>query len=582
MTKSFPFQNTEWILLVVISAIVIWLLFIWKERSKYPNYKFFLNSIVALIAISTLSILILKPLMFSLARPFKVAITTNGFKEKQLDSLKKEYENLVTYNYDPENKLLEDRSIPESVFILGDGIKNYDLWQLDAIKTIYLGGNEPKGIVNLNYDNQSKIGKQAIFKGTYLNALKGHKLILETPDKKSVDSIVLIDKKAQNFQLVANLNVKGSYLYHLTEKDSLGNIISSDPLPMTVSGEHNLKILIINNFPTFETKYLKNFLAEKGHEVIVRSQITKNRYKYEYFNTKTKPNIDFSQKNLEVFDLLLIDISTLNKLSRSNKNTIKQAVKDDGLGVFIQSDMSLFGLKNNFSGFNFIKNNTNSIRLKQWPRNKINVFPYRFKNELSLQPIHIFEAKIVSAYQQFGLGKIGTSSFKNTYQLLLDGNNKIYQGIWAEIIENVSKKNITIADWDSESLIAFQNEPFAFNVATQIAFPSLIDRDSLKLALKQHIDVPTLWEGITYPKEIGWQKLRLEKDTTEVFNFYVANNSKWQSLKSYKTIGDNKRHFRSRQELKKGTLKSAEPINLTWLFIVFIISIGYLWLAPKL
>jgi len=350
---------------------------------------------------------------------------------------------------------------------------------------------------------------------------------------------------------------------------------------MSVSEEDHLSILIINDFPTFETKYLKNYLSDQGHTIAIKSQITQRRYKYEYFNTNDPLNTDLSKKNLELFDLLIIDVTSLNKLSKSIKNTIKDVVNNYGLGVYIQGDPTLFRLKKNLGTFKFTKNSFTSIKLDPKLQN-INVFPFDFKNAISFQPIHTYKTKIITAYKQLGLGKIGTSAIKNSYELVLKGANSTYQAIWAEIIETISKKNITKATWNSNSHIAFQNEPFNFTLATQIVNPSLTNRDSLKFALKQNIAIPTLWEGITYPKKTGWHSLYVNNESTKPIEFYVTDSTKWRALKAYKTIKDNKLYFERHQELKKSGAKSAETINLNWLFAIFILSVGYLWLEPKL
>ena len=581
MINNLAFENNQWLIWVVFGALIIMLLFIWKEKRNYPSPKFFINTIISVIAISALALLILKPLKYASTKPFKMAILTKGFNKIQLDSLKNSHENLVMHTYSTEGKIFQNSAIPESVFILGDGIKAYDLYQLDAVKTTYIGGTKPKGIIKIKYNSKNTIGNKARINGRYLNPTSGHKLVLETPNKKTVDSVIFGNGVSTNFQLQTNLKAQGNFLYYLTEKDSMDTVINSDPLPFSIDGDNRLNILVINDFPTFETKFLKNYLSEQGHVIAIRSQITKNRYKYEIFNSNKKLNTNLTQKNLEQYDLLVMDVTTLNKLSRSNRNNIIEVVNKFGLGVFIQADPSLFSFKNPLTSFKFNRNKITSVRLDSSLKN-INVFPYDFKYALSLQHIHTNKEKILSAYKQLGLGKIGVSTIKNSYELVLNGHKNTYQNIWADLVESISKKNTTTANWNSKSPIAFENEPFIFTLATQATRPSLINRDSLKISLKQDIDIPTLWEGITYPKNVGWHSLQLTKEPNITLPYYVTDSTKWEALQSYKTIKENKRYFEAGKELKKASLKSAEPIDLKWLYLIFLMAIGYLWLQPKL
>ena len=123
-------------------------------------------------------------------------------------------------------------------------------------------------------------------------------MFLEDPSGQVLDSITLNGQKSQDFQLSTNLKLKGNFVYQLVEKDSLGVVINREPLPLIIKEQVQFHILIINASPSFETKNLKNYLAESGHKVTIRSQMTKDRYKYEYFNMDNRPIIRFEQEQL--------------------------------------------------------------------------------------------------------------------------------------------------------------------------------------------------------------------------------------------------------------------------------------------
>lgn len=103
--------------------------------------------------------------------------------------------------------------------------------------------------------------------------------------------------------------------------------------------------MILNGFPTFESKYLKNYLAETGHRVVVKNQLTAARYKYEYFNITSKPVIDITKEKLTLFDLLIIDSKSLKNLSNRERTTLKNVVKESGMGILIQPVQIILTLK---------------------------------------------------------------------------------------------------------------------------------------------------------------------------------------------------------------------------------------------
>ena len=69
---------------------------------------------------------------------------------------------------------------------------------------------------------------------------------------------VFYDKIYKNFDK-ALYNYEKSIELSLVEKDSMNNLLASNPIGIQVIPKSTLNVLIINGFPTFETKYLKKY-----------------------------------------------------------------------------------------------------------------------------------------------------------------------------------------------------------------------------------------------------------------------------------------------------------------------------------
>ncbi|MCK0107756.1 hypothetical protein MWU58_00485 [Flavobacteriaceae bacterium S0825] len=581
MIDKIFFINHQWLWQTVITTLCIWLVFIWKERTKLRKKSFYVNCTISLIALLSLALIALKPSVKNSSTSFKLAIITNGYNNVQLDSLKKVYKKLTVYSYKENQALFPSYKHPETLFILGDGLQPYDLWQLDAINTIYIGGDAPKGISHFAYNTQNTVGNKALFSGKYVRPIKGHKLLLEDPAGKALDSIILNNDDSQEFQLSTNLKVKGAFVYQLVEKDSVDNIIKKDPLPLTIKEKQPLHFLIVNASPSFETKYLKNYLAEAGHKVLVRSRLTKDRYKYEYFNMENKPTIRFTQEELKTFDIVIIDLLSLTGLSNNAKNAFETSIKADGLGVFIQPESNLFNSRSRWYSFNFISNTKNTTSLEISPKNTISKFPFVFKNDISVESVLNDNSNIISGYKRVGIGRIGTSVLKNTFELQLKGKTEIYKQLWAITIESIGKKETPIIEWNSNLKIAYVNEPFSFELRATIENP-IVTTKNYQIPIKRDIDIKDLWKGVTYPKSTGWNILQNNQDTTKIFKFYTINNSHWQTLKANNTIKSNKRYFGTNKPYVDTNNSTSKPINPLWFFIIFVLNLGYLWLVPKL
>lgn len=196
-----------------------------------------------------------------------------------------------------------------------------------------------------------------------------------------------------------------------------------------------------------------------------------------------------------------------------------------------------------------------------------------------MQSIHTDDNLILTGYKRNGSGRIGTTVFTNTYQLLLDGNTRAYKQLWSQVVENLSRMENPAVAWEKNQMITYKDEPFDFRLRTVLDSVEVKNKEGNTISLMQDIDFPTLWKGTTWPEQSGWNSL--QADTSGIFEYYVANNSNWKALTAFNTQEANKRYFISPETAGQG-LRSLEPINPLWFFGLFLICMGGLWLEPKL
>lgn len=581
MIEGFTFIHNKWFWPAILLAILVWSVFIWKEWPYSKTRRFYIHIAIAFIAVTSAFFIALQPATFATDRSTTVVLLTPHYNRAQLDSLKKEYKGLTIKKYVDTRPIFDTIPIPETLFILGEGVRPFDLWQLEDLPAIYLGGDQHEGITRIKYATPNKVGNFLKILGNYQNSKQGHQLTLTSPAGEEVDSLQLSEGDL-TFQLQTVLPAKGNFIYTLSAKDSLGSIITEDPIPISVVERAPLHIAIINEFPTFETKYLKNYLAEKGHEVLIRSQLTTARFKYEYFNMEYPLDFRFTEEKLARFDLLIIDANSLRSLSRNRRQVLEKVINDTGLGLYIQSDTNLYTSTISIANIGFLKNKQTSVILNEFPKTTIGTYPYNIKNTFGITPLFDNQKGIVAAYQQKGAGRVGVSVFQNTYELLLNGKMDAYQSLWATLITGVSKKEYSNVTWNTSHPWAYLNEPFNFELRTQLPEPMVRTENFHRIPLQQHITLRDIWMGKTYPNTMGWNTNQVIKDSTNSLKYYVMDSTHWNSLKSAKTRSENQRFFKNQNSTDIELKNVIQPINRLWFFIVFILSMGYLWLRPKL
>lgn len=581
MIDQLTLGQTHLIWPVLFGAVLLWFLFIWKEWTGKVGSRFYIKVLVGLIAVSALAMIALQPNIEKGQQISYTAILSTGYQKKDLDSLQSVHKNLKIRSYTPGMDLTHDIQRGQEVFVLGQGLQPFDVWQLDRASVHFLEGTKPIGVSRLTYTQKNVVGNDFVVSGEYHKASKGQQLVLTGPGDSPLDSVELKPMEIQRFDLKTIHPVAGKYVYSLIEKDSVGNVMSSAPLAVQISERDQLNILIINQFPSFETKYLKNFLAESGHVVKVRSQVSKGRYKYEYFNTERKSPITFTSKTLNEIDLLIIDATSLQQVSRSTRQLLETAIAEEGLGVFVQADEDMYSLNMPLLNFSFDKENTKEVVFDVYPNTNFRKHPFLFRNEVLLESVLQSESLIITAYKRSGEGRIGTTVLQNTYELILEGKDQEYQSIWSNAISSIAKRKSLETHWKQSEMMVYQDAPFHFEITANQENPLVKSTEGFSIPLARDIDLKEVWRGTTFPRKQGWNGLMLNQDSTEVFNFYVLDTSQWTSLQAFKNIRKNKRYF-NQQEKSTNKIATRKPIEPWWFFIVFLLAMSFLWLEPKL
>ncbi len=570
------FENSYLFWPVVILGAILFGLFIWKEWMLKLDISLLIKVFVAFILIFSLAMIALKPATMRTNKE-AVVLLTKGFSQNRLDSLKAKHKNLKQILYQENVPFEETLDLFGTIFILGDGVATYDFWQFNNRPATYLGSPMPKGITKLKYPLENVIGENLEINGSYNNATKGHSLVLQDSYGLAIDSVALLTDSLQNFKLKAALKATGKFVFKIVEKDETGIRVSQELLPFKVVPKTTFKILFINSYPVFETKYLKNFLSEMAHEVVLRTKLTKNRYKFEYFNYSNVPIINLDSITLSRFDLVIIDDMSYKSASKRQKTAINNAIENDGLGVFVQPNYNLFSQSNKEFDFRFEKDGKTKLRLTEYGKIAFDKFPFRFKNRNRFEGIHSSNGHNYTAYKRFKKGRVGTSVIHNTYQLQLKGKTEAYKRFWSDIVNRLAKQKESEVDWKINTNISIIHQPFKFELGISKSNNNVTLFNDRQLALKQHISGSNLWSGTNFPSQQGWNQIR---HGNEALDFYVFDTLAWQSLRTSNQHKMNNLYFLSSQHNAKRQ-RVRKTIPLFWFFVVFLFCFGYLWVHPK-
>ena len=340
-----------------------------------------------------------------------------------------------------------------------------------------------------------------------------------------------------------------------------------------------LRILILNTFPTFETKYLKNFLEAKGNSILLRSQLSRGLYKFEYINRDPDPVYELTRELLEEFDLVITDYQAYRRLSPGSRSALEESIAQDGTGLLIQPDDSFFRRSEQDGYFVFESDNLLQLNASK-PELVVEKYPYTFANSFPVQPIPL-DHYVPAAERPLGNGRVVTTVLRNTYRWLLKGEEAYYEKFWSLLLRRAAARQTPTATWEARTHLPRRDAPFEFRLHTAIPKPEVINQRGARIPMAEDVLVEGVWNGREYPGRTGWNHLRLKGDSLADFPYYVYGEGSWSTRESFATRQANRRQF-GRNQLKAERQQAYLPIRPAWFYISFLLSMAWLWLEPRL
>ncbi len=580
MNESWGILNTSLLWPALSAAMLLSGLFILKEWPSRKDSGFYLRVFLGMCAVLALLGLVLKPAVRQDLEQRKALLLTPGFDPEAADSLKEAHPGIRTLEYHPGNPLAIDPSLT-TVLILGHGLAPYDLWQVKDRKVVFIPAPPPAGITRLRSPRDVVLGSSVSIKGMYNKPVEGNRLLLRDPGGNPRDSVLMPNRPQWNFSLESVPKAAGNLTYFLEEQDSSGQVVRIDPFPLRVKRASPMRVLILNTFPTFETRYLKNLLAEKGNAVVVRSQLTRGAYKFEYLNRKEQPVYQLTGENLQEFDLLITDAASYRGLGASSRKALRESIENSGLGLLIQADDRFLSLPEDESFFDFRPDGRTTWDAGYGKGLVLDKFPLVFSMNFPIQPILLPNGKQAGAYRPVGKGKVVTTLLKDTYQWVLQGKGEAYRELWAVLLSHAAAANEVPVAWETRTLLPRRDEPFDFRIRGALSEQVLKNDRGLRLPLIQDMLVPAVWKGTDYPERVGWNHLRFTADSLPDFNYFVYGDGDWEALGIQSTLEVNSRYFKGIKETET-TGEGLVPVSSMWFYVLFLAAMGWLWLEPRL
>jgi hypothetical protein len=563
--------------LILLPGMVLLGFFVWKEVKRGARLLAWRIVAQMLVALALFA-LFLRPSYRSPRNSNLVLLLTTGYDKRIADSLLSKHPYL---NSTPVSNAGEFTSVSSSSFVLGEGLPAYALDYMPDKTFHYYPANLPAGVTELLLKPFPVNHRSAIL-GEFNNS--DGKTVLKLMGPAGVEDSVSFSKKGVlPFSLSFLPKQPGKFTYTLSIKRAR-KTVAVENIPIEILPEKKMNILFLLSYPTFEVKFLKNYLSARGHSLWLRYQLSKNIYKSEFDNRKGSISQHFTNDLFRTFDLLFIDGEMFQQMSPEEKHSLEDAV-DSGLGIIILlnkiADLKTVQSLISLSSYQQAPD-TAHLALPLAAKALLPTLPIRLNTTSEIQPVTTTgNGRILSGYQFKGLGKVGFQLLNETYSLGLKEGNEPYAAVWSGLLEQTARNNVAPSKIKITSPFPwYVNDPISVDIISSDQKP-VLQVDRIPVPLMEDVTVNNFWHGKIWVGETGWHELLVPGDSTKL-NFYVSAGNEWLSLSKAHQIHLNRLHLTNSPVVEPTKELSMKEISPLLFFALFILASGFLWLAPKL
>lgn len=542
--------------LSIIVALVVLAILVFLELRRKQKYLV-LRILAQTILVASVLLLTLR-IATTTTKEESLLLLTDGYEQKTVDSLSSLKPAVVT-------SLNELSKLNGVSHITGNGLPSWALDLLPSKNYSFIPSPAPKGITAIEFDDHIYAHRWNEVRGTY----SGDETIIKLRGPGGNEDSVKISKG--RFSLTFFAKAPGRFNYEIVTS------AGKETLPLVIEPERRFNIVFISDYPTFEIRYLKNFLASKGHRLAIRNQVSRGLYKFEFANRPSSNFQSLTPALLNETDLLVLDERSWHTLPANEQKNLLNAI-NTGLGVVLIPDASPGKHKSYLIAFSPTQQkDTARVSLGRAGSLRLPALSLEAKasNALLTSP----DGRVVNGYIHSGAGKIGYQLLGETYQHGLQGKAEAYSALWVPLLEKCARTEKS----DFKLMITsafprYENEPIGFDIVSSGKEPR-ITIDNILIPLTEDVYIDDLWHGTTWLDGNGWHDFLIDSVTTPV---HISKEGEWKSIRANETRKATAMQAGNKSNNSQSIVIKDDSTVKIVLFCAFVIAAGFLWLAPKL
>lgn len=448
-----------------------------------------------------------------------------------------------------------------ALHIFGYGLTDEQCAALPSVPLIFHPSLIQAGIVSVYWPRALWPGEICRIQGRFYDPGGRPVKLLLTGMHTVLDSTEIKSRGDGSFELRTVPVQAGRAVYRLIALNG-ADTLEQESIPVEVLQGKAMKVLILAASPDFENRFIAGWLADKGHGVIVRTAISKEKYDRTDLNMDAGAIDRLSPGLLDKFDVVMADAAALKTMPAGEYMLLRREVEQRGLGLIIRDSV-----------------------LKHSPGERLLI-----RDSL--------DRPLVSA-NMYGAGKIIFTDLQATYTRLLSGDKKGYAALWTSVLKEAAGKGAAAERWQLAPDLPVVDQPVKVLLRCtggglpQGFFGTEEEVTPVVTYLAQRPLLSFVWEGLYWPRSAGWQSVHTSQGDRTWWYTWAADD--WQTLHRMERKGETERWVAGVRDIKpedtsvksiKAEKTGGETLRVTvgkgWFYLLIVLTCLFLWVERKI
>ena len=488
--------------------------------------------------------------------------------------------------------LAEQRPALRRVHVLGRGLPAAELPQLGAVALRSHAPPAFRGFRAAAWPRQTTLGAALTVAGAVATAPGAGPAWVGLRAAGALRDSARVPAGGGPFRLRYRPKATGLARYELVLRQP-GQPLRTEPVPVEIVAPARPPVLLLSAAPSFEGKFLKNYLAGQPRPVAVRTAVSRGLVQTEFLNQPAQPLGRLAPALLARYAVVVADAATLAGLSPPENLALCGALQAGRLGLVVLADAAPLPPNAPARADFAVLPRAAAGAAPQplaWPDAPAAVLaaqPATLRPTAALQPlVQGLGAALVAARRRFGLGAVVVSVVPETFRWALQNQAAAYASFWSRLLAAATPPAPAAATWRVATAWPRAHAPTVLQLATS-PFPEmpptlrpLAGGPAVRLPLRQDTRLPEWSTAVFWPAAAGWHRVRGPGPAT--FALYVFGADDWLGPEVRQRQLAAARRTAATAQPAPAADEVRQPWPAGWFFGLFLLAAGYLWLEEKL